>query len=125
MILKRQSARFGRVCSKSAEQFRYGTGYVRYLDGKEAKERKRSRMSVDRRERFRLGRQVRLADLHQNPYPLLKRLREGEPISWVPAVNGWFVTRRSDMLALLLDSDTFSVASAGSFLENTLGRTML
>jgi cytochrome P450 len=82
-------------------------------------------MGVDRRERFRLGRQVRLADLHQNPYPLLKELQEAEPISWVSDVNGWFVTRRADMLAILLDSATFSVASAGSFLENTLGRTML
>jgi cytochrome P450 len=82
-------------------------------------------MGVDRRERFRLGRQVRLADLHQNPYPLLKRLQEAEPISWVSEVNGWLVTRRTDMLAILLDSATFSVASAGSFLENTLGRTML
>ena len=82
-------------------------------------------MGVDRRERFRLGRQVRLADLHQNPYPLLKRLQEEEPISWVSEVNAWFVTRRTDMLAILLDSTTFSAASAGSFLENTLGRTML
>jgi cytochrome P450 len=82
-------------------------------------------MGVDRRERFRFGRQVRLADLHRNPYPLLKRLQEAEPISWVSEVNGWFVTRRTDMLAILLDSATFSVASDGSFLENTLGRTML
>src|SRR5215831_15155501 len=82
-------------------------------------------MGVDRRERFRLDRQVRLADLHRNPYPLLKRLQEVEPISWVSEVNGWFVTRRTDMLAILLDSATFSVASDGSFLENTLGRTML
>lgn len=82
-------------------------------------------MGVDRRERFRLGRQVRLANLHQNPYPLLKQLQEEEPISWVSEVNGWFVTRRTDMLAILLDSATFSVASTGAFLENTLGRTML
>lgn len=82
-------------------------------------------MGVDHREQFRLGRQLRLADLHRNPYPLLKQLQEEEPISWVSEVNGWFVTRRADMLAILLDSTTFSVASAGSFLENTLGRTML
>src|SRR5689334_324132 len=85
----------------------------------------RSSMGADRYEQFRLGRQVHLADLHENPYPLLKRLQEEEPISWVSEVNGWFITRRTDMLTLLLDSDIFSVASNGSFLENTLGRTML
>lgn len=82
-------------------------------------------LGATRRGQFRLGRQVRLANLHRNPYLLLKHLQEEEPISWVSAVNGWFVTRRRDMLAILLDSTTFSVASAGSFLENTLGRTML
>jgi cytochrome P450 len=45
--------------------------------------------------------------------------------SLVPEAQAWFVTRRADCVAILLDSATFSVASPASLLEDTLGQTML
>ena len=82
-------------------------------------------MHEDRRARFPLGSRVRLEALSSDPYPLLKELQEREPVSWVPEARAWFVTRRADCLAILLDSTSFSVASPSSLLEDTLGQTML
>jgi cytochrome P450 len=82
-------------------------------------------MRDNRRNRFPLGNQVRLEELSRNPYPVLKALQEQEPVSWVAELQAWFVTRRSDCLAILLDSTTYSVASSASLLEDTLGQTML
>lgn len=82
-------------------------------------------MSMDRQMRFPLGSQVRLEELKCNPYPILTLLQEREPVSWIAEVGSWFITRRSDTLAVLLDSSAFSVSSAQSFLEDTFGQTML
>ncbi len=82
-------------------------------------------MHDDCRVRFPLGSRVQLETLSRDPYPVLKALQEQEPVSWVAESQAWFVTRRTDCLAILLDSMTFSVASASSLLEDTLGQTML
>ena len=82
-------------------------------------------MRDGRRNRFPLGSQMQLEELSRDPYPVLKALQEQEPVSWVDELQAWFVTRRVDCLAILLDSATFSVASNASFLEDTLGQTML
>src|SRR5258708_10240378 len=88
-------------------------------------ESRSSQMCDDRSVRFPLGSRVRLAALSRDPYPVLKALQEQEPVSWVAESQAWFVTRRADCLAILLDSTTFSVVSASSLLEDTLGQTML
>ena len=82
-------------------------------------------MRDDRSDRFPLGTQVRLEELSRDPYPVLKALQEQEPVSWVGELQAWFVTRRADCLAILLDSATYSVASSASLLEDTLSQTML
>jgi cytochrome P450 len=82
-------------------------------------------MHDNRRNRFPLGNQVRLEELSCNPYPVLKALQKQEPVSWVGELQAWFVTRRADCLAILLDSMTYSAASSASLLEDTLGQTML
>ena len=82
-------------------------------------------MHDDRSAWFPLGNQVHLETLSRDPYPVLKALQEQEPVSWVLEAQAWFVTRRSDCLAILLDSATFSVTSPASLLEDTLGQTML
>jgi cytochrome P450 len=69
--------------------------------------------------RFPLGSRVQLETLSRDPYPVLKALQEQEPVSWVPEAQAWFVTRRADCLAILLDSTTFSATSASSLLEDT------
>lgn len=79
----------------------------------------------DHQQHFPLGSQVQLEDLSRNPYPILRELQEQEPVSWINELGVWFVTRRADMLTILLDSTTYSVASPDSLLEDTLGATML
>ena len=46
---------------------------------------------------FPVGQRVRLADLARNPYPVLKRLQQEEPVSWIEELQLWFVTRRADV----------------------------
>ena len=40
---------------------------------------------------------------------MLARLREREPVSWVPALGGWLVTRRDLALQVMRDAETFTV----------------
>ena len=80
-------------------------------------------MLDDHSARFPLGSRVQLEVLSRDPYPVLKALQE--PVSWVPEAQAWFVTRRADCLAILLDNAAFNVASPASLLEDTLGQTML
>ena len=82
-------------------------------------------MSDDRGGRFPLGSRVRLEAMSRDPYPVLRVLQEQEPVSRVGELQTWFVTRHADCPAILLDGTTFSVASASSLLEDTLGQTML
>ena len=43
------------------------------------------------------GERIGLEDLERDPYPIYARLREEEPVSWVPAVQLWLVTRYEDV----------------------------
>jgi len=47
-----------------------------------------------RTERFPLGAAVTVEQLEGDPHALLAALREAEPVSWLPAIGGWLVTRR-------------------------------
>ena len=48
---------------------------------------------AERRARFPAGAAIEFADLEeQGRAPALDRLREAEPVSWVPALGGWLVT---------------------------------
>ena len=42
---------------------------------------------------FPVGAVVTLEELEHDPHPALARLREHEPVSWVPALQAWVVTR--------------------------------
>ena len=39
-------------------------------------------------ERFPIGAGARLEELEQDPHALLARLREREPVSWLPVLDG-------------------------------------
>lgn len=43
---------------------------------------------------FPLGASTTLAELARDPHPRLAPLRTHEPVSWLPELNGWLVTRR-------------------------------
>ncbi|MDP9400726.1 MAG: cytochrome P450 [Actinomycetota bacterium] len=65
---------------------------------------------------FPIGAQATVEELERDPHPLLARLREHEPVSWLPALDGWLVTRRDLALramrdpALTVDDPRFSTA---------------
>jgi cytochrome P450 len=75
--------------------------------------------------RFPLGVAITLADLADNPYPIYARLRVAEPISWLPALGMYYVTRYEDVRALLLDPEHFTTASEHSTIFDTFGAHML
>src|SRR3954453_14798450 len=58
---------------------------------------------------FPLGAEVTLAALEEDPHPVHARLREREPVSWLPVLGGWLITRRDLALAAMRDPATFTV----------------
>jgi cytochrome P450 len=72
-----------------------------------------------------IGRTVTIEDLERDPYPIYARLRDEEPVSWVPAVGLWLVTRFDDVRGVDLDPETFTAATEPSTLNRTMGVNML
>jgi cytochrome P450 len=68
---------------------------------------------------------VRLRDLEADPYPILAQLRATAPVAWVEETQMWFVTRRSDVLAILRDPGTYRTDSPRSTIRDTFGTQML
>ncbi|MDX1384690.1 MAG: cytochrome P450, partial [Thermoanaerobaculia bacterium] len=66
---------------------------------------------MSRRSTFPLGAQVRLADLEVDPYPIFRRLREREPVTWLTEIEMWLVTRYDDAVAVLRDPATYTTES--------------
>ena len=65
------------------------------------------------------------AALHDDPYPLLARLRDETPVRHAPAMGMWLVTRRDLILTVLRDPATFTVERDDSPIRDTFGRHML
>jgi cytochrome P450 len=78
-----------------------------------------------RAERFSLGAGVTLAGLEGDPHALLARLRAREPVSWLPAIDGWLVTRRDLALAAMRDAATFTVDDPRFTTAQVVGESML
>jgi cytochrome P450 len=77
------------------------------------------------RARSPLGRAVTLAELETDPYPVLARLRMDEPVSWVPALDGWLVTRRDLCIEVMRDAATFTVDDPRFSTAQVVGPSML
>ncbi len=82
-------------------------------------------MKAEESKQFRLGSQVQLAELSQNPYPVLKALQQLEPVSWVSEFKMWFITRFDDVERVLHDVETFTLEDDESLLNEIFGRTMI
>jgi cytochrome P450 len=82
-------------------------------------------LAAAKRARFPLGDDLTLEELDRDPYPAFARLRAHEPISWVPALNMWYVVGYEDVRAALLDTSRLSTASAQSTIFDTFGAQML
>ena len=82
-------------------------------------------LEPDRGGPFPLGAAVTVADLDGDPHPLLHRLRAAEPVSWLPAVGGWLVTRHDLALAVMRDSRGFTVDDPRFSTAQVVGPSML
>ncbi|WP_150136252.1 hypothetical protein [Streptomyces hyaluromycini] len=74
---------------------------------------------------FPLGASTTLAELARDPHPRLALLRAHEPVSWLPELNGWLVTRRDLGLDVMRDSATFTVDDPRFTTARVVGPSML
>jgi cytochrome P450 len=80
---------------------------------------------VTRPGQYPLGGSVTLAGLERDPHPVLARLREAEPVSWLPALGGWLVTRHDLALRVLRDATAFTVDDPRFSTARVVGPSML
>jgi len=74
---------------------------------------------------FPLGAAVTLAELEGDVHPLLARLRASEPVSWVPVLDGWLVTRRDLCIEVMRDPVSFTVDDPRFSTAQVVGPSML
>jgi cytochrome P450 len=74
---------------------------------------------------FPIGAGVTLEQLDQDPHEVHARLRASEPVSWLPALNGWLVTRRDLALQVMRDAKTFTVDDPRFSTAQIVGPSML
>jgi cytochrome P450 len=74
---------------------------------------------------YPIGAAVTVAELTANPHPRLAQLRAREPVSWLPALDGWLVTRHDLALRVLHDPETFTVDDPRFSTGQVVGRSML
>ena len=74
---------------------------------------------------YPLGASITLADLADDPHPILHQLRASEPVSWLPALDGWLVTRRDQAIEVMRDAKTYTVDHPGFSTARVVGPSML
>jgi len=68
---------------------------------------------------------VTLADLENDPHPVLARLRAAAPASWVPVLGSWLVTGYQLAVDVLRDARTFTVDDPRFSTARVVGPSML
>jgi len=74
---------------------------------------------------FPVGAGITLEQLETDPHPALRRLREAEPVSWVPACDAWYVTSRALVLEAMRDAEAFTVDDPRFSTGQVVGPSML
>jgi hypothetical protein len=74
---------------------------------------------------FPVGASITLAQLEGDPHPVLARLREREPVSWLPVLDGWLVTRYDLALEVMRSPDAFTVDDPRFSTGRVVGPSML
>jgi cytochrome P450 len=74
---------------------------------------------------FPLGARVTIEELERDPHAVLARLRGTEPASWLPALDGWLVTRRDLALEVMRDPVAFTVDDPRFSTAQVVGPSML
>jgi len=68
---------------------------------------------------------IDLVELARDPYPIYAKLREHEPVCYVPELKMYFVTRYADVTAILQDTEHFIVGTKKSTVFDTFGEHMM
>ena len=68
---------------------------------------------------------IDLVELARDPYPIYAKLRESQPVCFVPELKMYFVTRYDDVTAILQDSEHFVVGTERSTVFDTFGEHMM
>jgi cytochrome P450 len=76
-------------------------------------------------QRFAVGAGATLEELEGDPHALLARLREREPVSWLPVLEGWLVTRYDLAMRVMRDPQTFTVDDPRFSTGQVVGPSML
>lgn len=66
-----------------------------------------------------------VAQLEEDPHAVLRRLRETEPVSWLPALGGWLVTSADLAGAVLRNPTVFTVDDPRFTTARVVGPSML
>jgi cytochrome P450 len=74
---------------------------------------------------FPLGASVTVDMLDHDPHPVLAALRAREPASWIPALDGWLVTRYDLALEVMRDAKRFTVDDPRFSTARVVGPSML
>ncbi len=74
---------------------------------------------------FPLGAAVTSSGLSTDPLPVLRALRAAEPVSWLPVLDGWLVTRYDLAQRVLRDAGTFTVDDPRFSTAQVVGPSML
>ncbi|MGW4754793.1 cytochrome P450 [Streptomyces chartreusis] len=74
---------------------------------------------------FPLGAATTLDELTRDPHARLAQLRAREPVSWLPELDGWLVTRRDLAMNVMRDAATFTVDDPRFSTAQVVGPSML
>ena len=74
---------------------------------------------------YPVGAHVSVAELAADPHPALRRLREAEPVSWLPAIGGWLVTSAHLVDRVLREPGAFTVDDPRFTTARVVGPSML
>ena len=84
-----------------------------------------NRGDASRARRFPRGARVTVEALAGDPYPLFHELRTAEPVTWVPELGMWMLTRRDDIVEVLADWKRFTTDAPASTIRDIFGSHML
>ncbi|HWD76283.1 MAG TPA: cytochrome P450 [Solirubrobacteraceae bacterium] len=74
---------------------------------------------------FPTGAGITLHQLDESPHRPLAQLRQTEPVSWLPSLGGWLVTRHDLVLTAMRDASTFTVDDPRFSTALVVGPSML
>ncbi|HEX5193495.1 MAG TPA: cytochrome P450 [Solirubrobacteraceae bacterium] len=74
---------------------------------------------------FPVGAAVTIDELDRDPHAVNARLRDSEPVSWLPCLDGWLITRHDLALAAMRDAGTYTVDDPRFSTGQVIGPSML